>query len=98
MARKSRLGRYLDGFLTDAEFRTAVLNRSPWCEARWDDRCTGRADHAHHVLPKGRGGKNTLSNGLAVCWTCHATIHAWPAASEAKGFMLPSQPTRARYL
>lgn len=31
--------------------------------------------HAHHVIPLSKGGRNTLSNLIAVCEVCHSKIH-----------------------
>ena len=30
---------------------------------------------AHHILPKKKGGKNALSNGMTLCRSCHKNIH-----------------------
>lgn len=40
--------------------------------------------HAHHRLPRGRGGKHELTNGIALCGRCHSAVHDhtvvdWPA-------------------
>jgi hypothetical protein len=31
--------------------------------------------HAHHVVPRSRGGNDTLSNLVTLCSTCHRQIH-----------------------
>jgi 5-methylcytosine-specific restriction enzyme A len=31
--------------------------------------------HAHHIVPKSRGGVHTLSNLITVCKACHIAIH-----------------------
>lgn len=31
--------------------------------------------HAHHVIPLSKGGRNCLSNLIAVCEECHSKIH-----------------------
>lgn len=31
--------------------------------------------HAHHVLPRNQGGKNTLANGTTFCNKCHSKEH-----------------------
>lgn len=38
--------------------------------------CFGRACHVHHVMPKSRGGRNMLTNGLLLCNDCHKRVHA----------------------
>ena len=31
--------------------------------------------HAHHIIPLSKGGRNCLSNLIAVCEDCHSRIH-----------------------
>lgn len=31
--------------------------------------------HAHHIIPLSKGGRNVLSNLIAVCENCHSKIH-----------------------
>ena len=31
--------------------------------------------HAHHIVPLSKGGRNCLSNLIAVCEECHSKIH-----------------------
>jgi len=31
--------------------------------------------HAHHIIPLSKGGRNCLSNLIAVCEECHSKIH-----------------------
>lgn len=38
-------------------------------------RCMNPASDLHHVTPKGRGGKNTVSNLKHICRACHIFIH-----------------------
>lgn len=56
-------------------FRDAVLARAgDQCE-----RCAAREPwvriHAHHKLPRARGGTHDPANGAALCATCHAAVH-----------------------
>lgn len=53
-------------------FQDAVMARAHGaCE-----RCMRRKGvHAHHLLPRSRGGKHTLENGAALCARCHGAIH-----------------------
>lgn len=51
--------------------------------------CFGRLE-VHHVLPRGRGGKDTLRNTITVCLACHARIHAHPEAAYAVGLLARS--------
>lgn len=67
---------------------------------RTDYRCQGgspvcilRASHAHHVLPRGRGGKDTLDNLVALCHPCHTYVHANPAWSYEAGLLARTPPT-----
>jgi hypothetical protein len=50
-------------------------------------RCNGGAKDPHHVLPKGRGGKNTLDNLLHICRWCHRLIHDYPDKAEQMGIL-----------
>ena len=39
-------------------------------------RCSGTWGVAmHHILPVGKGGKDTLENVLLLCWYCHRGVH-----------------------
>jgi len=38
--------------------------------------CKGLGTQHHHVMPKSRGGRGVFTNGLLVCQSCHADIHA----------------------
>jgi hypothetical protein len=38
--------------------------------------CLRRACHVHHVLPRSRGGRNVITNGLLLCNNCHKEVHA----------------------
>ena len=44
------------------------------------ERCTAPTPEkyleAHHVLPRSRGGTDDLSNGAALCRSCHQAVHA----------------------
>lgn len=31
--------------------------------------------HAHHIIPLSKGGRNTLSNLISLCETCHSRYH-----------------------
>lgn len=55
------------------------------CEAKCCPGCTGRAEHAHHILMRSQGGADDPSNLLAVCWVCHDHIHRNPDESYAAG-------------
>lgn len=55
--------------------------------------CRRVAQHVHHVLPRGRGGKDNGSTPLlAVCFQCHDWIHGHPAISYDKGWLVRSGP------
>lgn len=55
-------------------FRAIVLQRAGGsCE-----RCTvkhGRRLHAHHRIPRSRGGSDHPDNGAALCRRCHRAVH-----------------------
>lgn len=76
-----------------ARSRTEIIERSQGrCEARIEHVCRGRGSHAHHRLPRSRGGGDTASNLAWLCSLCHAHIHAHPAESVAAGWLIPSEP------
>jgi len=37
--------------------------------------CEQPADHAHHVVPLSRGGRDTLGNLVSLCQECHELVH-----------------------
>lgn len=54
------------------------------------EQCSGRANQLHHRLRRSQGGDNTRDNILAVCSPCHDWIHAHPAISYEKGWLVRS--------
>ena len=71
------------------ELRVLCFDRARGrCEARFASDCTGRAEHAHHVIPRGRGGLDLLANLCAVCHVCHRSIHDHPAAAGEAGLLV----------
>ena len=58
------------------------------CEARCNDACTGRGNQAHHMLRRSHGGSDDASNLLWVCTSCHSHIHANPAVSYLRGWLV----------
>jgi hypothetical protein len=49
-----------------------------------------QGQHAHHRLPRGRGGDDNPENGLWVCWEAHDWIHAHGDEAEQLGLLRPS--------
>lgn len=37
--------------------------------------CFQKGHHIHHVYPKGRGGRNVITNALLLCNGCHRELH-----------------------
>ena len=52
-----------------------------WCKVPG-----GRLD-PHHILPRGRGGKDELDNLVSLHRLCHDYIHTHPSESKRKGFL-----------
>lgn len=51
--------------------------------------CRVSANHVHHVLPRGRGGKDNGSTPLlVVCFVCHQWIHEHPYAARERGWLV----------
>ena len=44
----------------------------------------GRLD-PHHILPRGRGGKDTLANLVSLHRLCHHYVHEHPTESKREG-------------
>lgn len=59
------------------------------CEAAWSDLCTGRGEHAHHIVRRSAGGTNDPDNLLWVCWFDHDRIHSNPAEALVRGLLRP---------
>lgn len=49
-----------------------------------------RGDHVHHVRRRSAGGQHDPANLLLVCEEAHSYIHAHPAESYEKGWLVPS--------
>lgn len=45
----------------------------------FDGRCglnpAHKSQHVHHILPRGSGGKDELTNLIPLCFKCHGKIH-----------------------
>ncbi|MDP2333849.1 MAG: HNH endonuclease [Reyranella sp.] len=50
------------------DLRAAVLRRDPICATRG---CGRPSSHADHVVPRSRGGADTLANLRGLCGPCH---------------------------
>lgn len=48
--------------------RTAVLKRDPVCVVRG---CGRPATHADHIIPRERGGADSMGNLRGLCQSCH---------------------------
>lgn len=69
--------------------RQEVLERDQYsCQASElvGDACFGSL-HVHHLLPRGRGGEDVLSNLKSVCLWHHQWIHDHPADSYRLGLL-----------
>lgn len=68
--------------------RPVVFARDLWrCQARIIGVCIGEAHHAHHVLPRSRGGPDTLENLVSLCGPCHVWVHGHPDEATALGLL-----------
>lgn len=52
-----------------------------WCKVPG-----GRLD-PHHILPRGRGGKDTLANLVSLHRACHRYVHEHPREAKPKGVL-----------
>ena len=48
----------------------------------------GVAIHRHHRLRRSQGGTNDLGNLYHLCRECHSYVHAYPALSYERGWLL----------
>lgn len=65
------------------EVRRQVFDRAHGrCEV-----CAGRAQHAHHLVPRSAGGLDVAQNLLAVCLVCHRRIHDNPQWAREHGYL-----------
>jgi len=46
----------------------------------------GRLD-PHHILPRGRGGRDELANLVSLHRQCHRAVHERPIEAKRKGFL-----------
>jgi 5-methylcytosine-specific restriction endonuclease McrA len=46
----------------------------------------GRLD-PHHILPRGRGGRDTLDNLMSLHRLCHDQVHLHPSESKKAGLL-----------
>jgi hypothetical protein len=58
------------------------------CEAEFVPSCERVGVHAHHRLPRSRGGPHTARNLLWVCLRCHDQIHAHPDVARSRFLLL----------
>ena len=69
-------------------FRQKVL----WRDRYECQRCGGtELLQAHHIIMRSQGGSNAVSNGLTLCKSCHAALHAgdWIIKKRPKQFKYP---------
>ena len=56
----------------DKDTRKAVYQRDGWRCAMCD---SPKYIQIHHVIPRSRGGNNTMHNLITLCSDCHALAH-----------------------
>lgn len=80
------------------QVRRAVRARSgEQCEfASGGVRCEEMAVHMHHRRRRSQGGRDTVSNLVDLCSSCHSWTHEHPEAAAALGLLeLREPPTSA---
>ena len=58
--------------------------------------CGAPADHAHHVVPLARGGRDVLSNLVSLCAPCHGAVHGLDLAHHRELTRAGLEAARAR--
>lgn len=74
----------------DKKVRQAVIDRSGGICDLCGCHYTVATQHVHHRKLRSRGGDDSMANLVAVCWSCHFSIHQSPAQATAWGFMVAS--------
>ena len=70
------------------KMRLVIRQRSRHqCEAR-TEACVGAGEHIHHRKLRSQGGTNSANNLIDVCTPCHNWIHAHPALSYERGWLI----------
>lgn len=59
--------------------------------------CGVRAQHAHHKLPRSRGGTDDPLNIAFLCAECHAGVHAHPRQAMKLGLTIQGFILYGRY-
>lgn len=49
--------------------------------------CFELATEGHHILPRSRGGEDTIDNCAPVCHCCHRRIHDYPLLAGKLGLL-----------
>jgi hypothetical protein len=44
--------------------------------------CGAPAEHAHHIVPRVRGGRDVLGNLASLCGACHGAVHGLDLANH----------------
>jgi 5-methylcytosine-specific restriction protein A len=60
-----------------------VLARDPLCKIRRKDICREISTVADHVIPKSRGGDDSMTNMQGACAPCHS----WKTATQDSRFI-----------
>ncbi len=92
--------------LTGKEYQTAEYEGNNWRQkVLWRDgyKCQhcGVEDNlqAHHIIPKIRGGSNTVKNGIALCVKCHNDLHKgyWVLDRKPEIFKYPAHLQQGKW-
>lgn len=67
------------------QLRESVMERDGYL-CQWCRTPGGRLD-PHHILPRGRGGKDVLINLVALHRQCHRYVHEHPWEARTGGFL-----------
>lgn len=70
--------------------RAQFVRDNPVCQIQ-SPVCSGRSEHCHEKLSRGRGGSlSDLDNLMSSCDLCNTFVSDNPAWSEERGFLVSS--------
>jgi hypothetical protein len=92
--------------LTGKEYKKSEYEGNNWRQkVLWRDRytcqrCGSQTNlQAHHIIPRSRGGGNSVGNGIILCKGCHKRLHddCWVLNINPKRFSYPAHLQQGKW-